>query len=195
MNPLTQIAEQLRSATRTAHRALDHHPLLTPLTRSPLSPAAYANALAALHGPQKAIEEALSGFVPENDFPSRLPDLEHDLEILRIAPFPLMAALPCFNSAAQRIGALYVIEGSNLGGAVIARLLDESLPASFPRQFFARAGGNARWEKFWQFAAVNAENDRFSVTTETACKIFQLYKMHLDQCLLGSERQPKAFEI
>ncbi len=24
--------------------------------------------------PQKAIEEALSGFVPENDFPSRLPD-------------------------------------------------------------------------------------------------------------------------
>jgi heme oxygenase len=175
-------ADRLREATRPAHRALDHHPLLAPLARTPLTEKDYAKALAALHGPQRAIENVLRGFAPEMQFPPRLADLEADLKALCTSPFQLMAELPRLDSVDQLIGAMYVIEGSNLGGAVIARLLDESLPAAIPRLFFANSGGNARWGKFWEFAAGYCLEANFAITAEAACFTFGLYKEHLDQC-------------
>jgi heme oxygenase len=178
----SDFAERLRAATRPAHRALDHHPLLAPLTRTPLTEKDYARALAALHGPQRAIENVLSGFAPEMQFPPRLADLEADLDALGTTPLPLMAELPRFDSVDQLIGAMYVIEGSNLGGTVIVRLLDESLPAAMPRLFFANSGGHARWGKFWEFATGYCLEENFAVTAEAACLTFGLYKEHLDRC-------------
>ncbi len=180
---LNAFAEQLRAATRSAHRALDHHPLLAPLTRSPLTAGDYINALAALHGTQQAIECWLDDFAPQADFPPRLADLQSDLAALGASPFPLMAELPKFDSDAQRIGAMYVIEGSNLGGIVIARLLDESLPADVPRRFFANSGGKRRWEKFWQFAAAHCRDENLTIVADAACETFNLYKDHLDRCM------------
>jgi heme oxygenase len=190
MNAIAQcatLADRLREATRTAHRALDHHPLLAPLTRTPLAPGDYRNALAALHGPQQAIEKLLVGFAPEIEFPPRLADLESDLMALGASPFPLMAELPQFDTINQLIGAMYVIEGSNLGGAVIARLLAESLPAAMPRTFFSNSGGKARWEKFWAFSTGYCCEESFALVADAACLTFNLYKTHLDQCQLGIE--------
>lgn len=187
MSPIKSIAELLRESTRLAHRALDHHPLLAPLSHCPVTRTTYADALAALHGPQRAIEGMLCGFTPETDFPSRLADLESDLESLGISPFELSVDLPRVDSAEQLIGIMYVIEGSNLGGAVIARLLEESLPAAVPRKFFSNAGGHARWEKFWQFAATRYREGNAQAMTDSACQTFALYKAHLDQYLLTSK--------
>ena len=190
MGQLNDFAEQLRAATRAAHRALDHHPLLAPLTRSPLKAGDYINALAALHGPQQAVECLLHGFAPQADFPPRLADLHSDLAALGAGSFQLMAELPKFDSDAQRIGAMYVIEGSNLGGIVIARLLDESLPAEIPRSFFANSGGKRRWEKFWQFAGAHCSDANFTVVADAACETFNLYKVHLDRCLCSPGQGP-----
>jgi heme oxygenase len=180
-------ADRLREATRPAHHALDHHPLLTPLTHSPLSERNYTHALAALHGPQKAIEKVLSGFAPEIEFPPRLAELDSDLNALGVTPFQLMAELPRFDSVDQMIGAMYVIEGSNLGGAVIARLLEESLPAGTPRVFFANSGGKPRWQKFWRFSTSFCREESFTTVVDAACRTFNLYKIHLDRCQLIAE--------
>ncbi len=179
---LCAFADHLREATRSAHRTLDHHPVLAPLTRSPLSVAAYAKALAALHGPQQAIERMLGSFAPGTQFPPRLADLDRDLALLGLSPFPLMAEIPQCVSEPQLMGALYVIEGSNLGGAVIARQLTLSLPIAVPRDFFEKSGGPPRWGDFWRFAAEHCLAENIAIIEDSACKIFNLYKEHLDRC-------------
>ncbi len=180
------LAAALRAATRAAHRALDHHPLLAPLVRAPLLADDYARALAALHGPHAVLETRLSSFAPQEDFPPRLPDLEADLAALEVAPFSLRAASPPADSVAARIGLLYVIEGSNLGAAVIARQLATSLPPEAPRAFFANAGGTPRWERFWRFAAARCAPEDYDAACATACAAFAFYRRHLDDCLAKS---------
>jgi heme oxygenase len=179
-------ANRLREATRPAHRALDHHPILAPLSRSPLSLSVYARALAALHGPQQAIECLLGSFAPGLQFPPRLADLERDLSTLGASPFPLMAEIPEYQSESQLLGVMYVIEGSNLGGAVIARQLALGLPITAPRDFFGKSGGPSRWENFWRFAASHFLDDNIAIVEDAACTIFGLYKEHLDRCQVES---------
>src|SRR5574343_10593 len=177
----TDFAERLREATRTAHRELDHHPLLAPLVRPVLSEHDYAKALAALCGPQQAIEEALEQFAPRELFPPRVNYLENDLRQIGISPYPLMSGLPGCESIACMIGVMYVIEGSNLGGTVIARQLAQSLPPDVPRTFFANTGSLARWQAFWGFAASQIREEDFPLVAEAAIQTFRMYKEHLDR--------------
>lgn len=177
------LAETLRTATRAAHRALDHHPLLAPLVCPGLTHESYARALAALHGPQAACEARLAGFAPADDFPPRLPDLEADLASLGVAPMPLCAEMPPPATAAERIGIMYVLEGSNLGGAAIARRLEKTLAPDLPRAFFSGAGGAPRWERFWHFAAAYSAPEWLDQACAAACATFEFYRRHLDGCL------------
>lgn len=172
---------RLREATKSAHRGLDHHPLLAPLVRDGLTLAAYARALAALHAPQAALEALLATAIPVADFPPRRHDLAADLAELGVAPYALSADLPAAPDAARRIGLLYVIEGSNLGGAVIARRLAETLPQA-PCRFFAGSGGPPRWERFWQFAAATLPPNGAAAACAAACTAFDFYRQHLDAC-------------
>lgn len=184
-------ADRLRASTRSAHRALDHHPILAPLIRTPLTKEDYIRALAALHGPQKAIEHTLRNFVPATDFPARLGDLESDLETLGAPPFPLLTAVPRFDTTAQLIGAMYVLEGANLGGTAIARVLEHSLPPELPRSFFAHAGGTVRWEKFWSFAASQLFGEEcFTSMASAASQTFDLYRTHLDASRIKFGHKP-----
>lgn len=177
------LAQHIREATLASHRTLNHHPLLAPLTRSPLDQSAYCHSLAALHGPQCALEGLLSGFAPAQDFPPRSPDLERDLQALGIDPQPLRITLPELRSNSQLLGAMYVIEGSNLGGALIARLIESSLPPETPRHFFTNAGTQSRWGKFWSWVEQHRAMIDSEVMAAAACQTFDLYKAHLDACL------------
>src|SRR5690606_26887428 len=64
----------------------------------------------------------------------RSPALLHDLAALGRAG-PDTAPLPPIESAEDALGAIYVLEGSRLGGALLKR----SLPPSFPAEFLAPA--------------------------------------------------------
>lgn len=187
MSPqIAEFARQLRDGTREGHRALDRHPLLVPLTRTPLSQADYGRALAALHGPHRAIEAALGAFAPAALFPPRLPDLDADLARLGRPPCPLRETLPATPSDAARLGMLYVIEGSNMGSATIARLLAVSLPAALPRRFFCNAGGAARWHHFWEFAGPACSTAVLPDMLAGAQATFAFYRRHLDACLAAA---------
>lgn len=180
MSARSPLAARLRAACWPAHRDLDRHPLLVPLTAKTLSLADYAHALAALYAPQAAFEEALKDFAPP-ELPPRLPDLAADLADLKTSPWPLRDFLPPLEDAAAKLGALYVLEGANLGAVVIARQLQKNLPAYAPRRFFTHAGGEARWERFWRFAASLGALDAERISS-AAIAVFACYRTHLDAC-------------
>jgi heme oxygenase len=186
LSAVDELAAALRAATRDDHRGIDHHPLLAPLARRALLRRDYARALRALYGPQAALEAWLADFLPAAILPPRLPDLAADLAALGVTPWPLAVPLPAWPAhPAVRLGVAYVIEGANLGGAVIAR----HLPVDFPRRFFANAGGPVRWQRFWQFAAKHADAcaapDQ-AAAAATSC--FAWYRRHLDACLTVDAR-------
>jgi len=160
--------------------------------RPRLAPADYARALAALRGPHAALETLLAGFAPAGDFPPRLPDLDADLAAIGMTPFPLSAALPAADSDAARVGCLYVVEGSNLGGTVIARQLATSLAAGIPRAFFAGSSGPPRWEGFWRFAAARCAPEGHATACAAARAAFAFYRRHLDACLQQMAAVPPA---
>lgn len=173
----------LREATKTAHRLLDHHPLLAPLLTPTLTPTAYGQALAALHGAHGVIESTLTGFMPAAQFLPRLPDLASDLAALGISPWPVTVAIPQAASDAEKLGMLYVIEGSNLGGVVIAKQLATSLPPDVPRAFFGGAEGHPRWQRFWAFVQSRILPADFDRAARAASATFAFYRHHLDSCL------------
>ena len=185
MADATALAARLRDATKAAHRRLDHHPLLAALLRPTLTVQAYGQALAALHGAHGALEAALDGFAPAALFPRRLPDLQSDLSALGLDPCPLTLQPPQTAGDDDRLGMMYVIEGSNLGGVAIARQLASTLPAGTPRAFFGGAEGAPRWQRFWTFAQAHIEPDGFERATLAAREAFEFYRLHLDHCLGG----------
>lgn len=183
------LRELLRSRTRRSHQAIDRHPLLAPLSEPAPDRAAYAGALAALHGPQAALERFILPKVPMKQFPPRLPALAADLAALGREPWPLRARLPAVAGDAGIIGLLYVVEGANLGGAVLARHLRRHLPVDTPMRYFEEAGGHPRWERFWTFASQfcgtgnGARTSDAEDAADAAEATFAFYMAHLDSCL------------
>lgn len=182
LEPGSPLSDRLSQATRAAHRLLDHHPVLMPLTKTPLSQAEYVRALAALHGPQALLESLVVVFASPQDFPPRLADLAADLEDLGARPLPLRHSLPAPSSQAGQVGCMYVIEGSNLGGRIIARCLANSLPQA-PRRFFAVAPATDRWQRFWAWAEQRCPIGEAEVAVASALATFSWYRQHLDDCL------------
>lgn len=179
------LAERFRVGTLAAHKRLDHHEVLAPLVRRDLTVDAYGRALAALHGPQAEIERCLAGHAPAGQFPPRLPDLDADLDALGVQPFPVAGALPVGSQMGLRIGVMYVIEGSNLGGQVIARQVAQQLPY-VPMRFFGGAAGVARWQSFWAFAAERLDPADEDLAIQSARDTFDFYLNHLNIVLESS---------
>lgn len=183
MTEVSSLATHLREATQAAHRRLDHHPLLTELLSPTLTREVYGQSLAALYGAHGAVESVLADFAPAALLPPRLPGLAADLAALGVVPRPLTVAVPQPGNAAEQLGMLYVIEGSNLGGLVIARQLARHLPASAPRSFFGGSEGLPRWQRFWTFAQSCIRPEHFDRAAMAATVTFEFYRKHLDSCL------------
>ncbi|NLD53295.1 MAG: biliverdin-producing heme oxygenase [Burkholderiaceae bacterium] len=125
------VHSRLRSATRSSHQRLEAAlGLAAPLVEE----AKVVRLLERLHGFHAAWEPALEGMVPDAIRVPRLkaPLLADDLGRLgvpaaRLRSLPLCdAASKLCGSEAEAAGALYVIEGSTLGGRVITRGLQDA---------------------------------------------------------------------
>lgn len=151
------ILARLRRQTRVQHdsieRAVDLPARLQRRT-------AYATLLGRFHGFYRPLEQrlaAVGGLAATGvDLPARRKTelLVADLEALghtpvTIAALPTCAALPALGGVAAALGCLYVVEGSTLGGRIIAREIRRAhgagsdASASFFRGYGARTG--AMW--------------------------------------------------
>lgn len=150
MSSLSSVREQidgdpsvlpaLREATNAVHERLHVHPVTSVLVSPSLNEADYIKALRAFFGFHKAVE-ATSGTLPTvYDIVHKSRLIESDLKTLKAdiasqAPCPPVAL---GQSANDLLGMMYVVEGSSLGGRVIAKNIARvlGLNAEFGARFF-----------------------------------------------------------
>jgi len=135
---------RLRAATAGAHEQLDAVGAQFDLA-TPRGYAAFLSAHAAL---LPGIEAQLTRQPLPPDWPSRCraSTLAVDLSSLG-AGLPAAAAIPHLETAAMRVGALYVLEGSRLGGAVLLQRLRAMQPG-VSCAFLSHGVGQSLWPRF-----------------------------------------------
>jgi len=139
------IRDEVRAATRAVHERLHQHGGLKAVADGTISRPAYRALLGHLYGFHLAVERAAgwSGWRSEA--------LKADLAALGAPPeaidaLPLCARLPDLRTPERRAGALYVVEGSALGGRVLAQAVRPLLgEAEAGRRFFLVGGRPGAW--------------------------------------------------
>lgn len=148
----------VKDSTQPLHTETEN--LLFPKLSSIQSADDYAAVLKAFYGYFFPLEERLLQHIT----PAELPDIAerrkaaaalHDLKRIgkSEAFVPLCLQLPSIQNTAQAFGALYVLEGSTLGGKMIANMLLKNKLLSVPGDavtFFAgyREETGSRWKTF-----------------------------------------------
>lgn len=183
------LGEWLKRETRADHSRVDQHPVLKPLLKRDLTLSEYATALSALYVPIASLEEMLSsGLIAHGaDYPltQRAGLLKADIDQLgRQVNTPHGASLP--ESMACIIGMLYVLEGSRLGGAMIARQVKSVMENQVPLRFFTTHPLQAaQWEDFWRFAERHCPPATWPAVLAGAQQAFLLFMQELEM----AERQ------
>jgi len=154
--------ERLRAETRPEHERTEGS---VNIERRLASCTSYKAMLARFYGFYSGLEPALEAAAPwetaELDAAARrkLPMLRQDLENLgltdeEVAALPVCHDLPDLATPHRALGALYVIEGSTLGGQIIAKLLRQNLnvDAGSGGAFFSAYGSEVgrMWREFAQ---------------------------------------------
>jgi heme oxygenase (biliverdin-IX-beta and delta-forming) len=178
----------LRRETAPQHARLDGALDFSPARLDRARFGRFLHATAELVGP---LEQALDA-VP--DFAARLPDRERrakralltrDLSALGVSEPVVPAAVPPLTDAAAAFGAAYVLEGSMLGGAVLAKSLGPSLALSREQGLaYLTAYGpelSGMWQRFVvALSAYGAELDGGARArlVASACAVFDAFYTH-----------------
>ncbi len=138
------VRDRLRRETAEVHERLHRHPGLGAAARGSIAAEDYVRLLARLWGFHRAYEAALAEARLDSTDPRLLPversgSLVLDLTALgveraTVARLPLCATIARPSNGAELLGARYVVEGSALGGQLIARALEKSFGDN--RRFF-----------------------------------------------------------
>ena len=130
---------RLRRETSDCHRRLDSHPRLTALASGTIAREDYADLLASFLGFYRPLERKLSDFEAYAGR-NKTPLLERDLRAMNRDPdtVPDCSALPEIHGLGSALGAIYVVEGSTLGGRIISRGLPPELARDFLRSYGER---------------------------------------------------------
>ena len=141
--PTTSARFALRSSTAESHARLDALFSTFDLA-DPLDYGLFLQAQASAFVPMEEALDAGGAARVVADWPARrrAPALSADLEALGL-PMPPPVAVPELPTEAAILGALYVLEGSRLGGALLVRSVPEGLPKTF-----LTPGNPAAWRAF-----------------------------------------------
>ncbi len=162
---------RLRKATRSAHASMETVPILQRLVMPALSLEDYISVLQHMHAFHSCMEPAIALALDGHPAVclldgSRPRALLADLRWFGAQPLafgmPGQATCPELNTHAAGLGALYVMEGSGLGGRVIARHVQASLSVapgaggSFYGGLSAEAA-RLRWVRYCAFLDLPAQ--------------------------------------
>jgi len=175
--------ELLRSATQGPHERLHRHAGFSTVKDGTITFPDYLALLTCLYGFYRPFEPAVGVERIRSQW------LERDLASLGVeaATFPripLCAEIPQYDGLERRLGALYVVEGSALGGRQLCRGLDRLLGASAieGRRFFAGhgAGTGDAWRDFLdRLAAIGPEPRGRAALVGAALETFEVFETWL----------------
>ena len=187
-------ASQLREAVWPLHRQVEHASPLTRVARGEASLMEYTAALRLLYGFIAPLESGIAAFATSGagatallqallqaEHWQRVHLLEQDLRVLglpaeAIRQLPQCAAMPPVTTPAQAVGALYLLEGSRLGGKVIATSLNHALGLDEHNgaAYFSSNGQElgALWHRFRQMLEEVAAAGHGPAVTEAAQAAF-----------------------
>lgn len=186
------IRELLREETRSEHHAIEG---IMPFARPGFDRAGYQALLERFYAFYQPLEEKFldSADLRERgfDYSARVktPLLEQDIRNLggepaRVAPAPA-SALPAFSSSDELLGALYVVEGSTLGGQVLSKNLSEKLHLNDEQTSFYSSYGvstGQKWAEFLAFLkAQNGDSAKNARVLEGARETFRSLRLWLER--------------
>ena len=148
-DPRSAVALQLKEDTRTVHETLEAR--LIPFLENIADGNAYAQLLRAFYGFYHPLETRIAtqisaAVLPDAAERRKAAWLLEDLALLGDGAPAQGAVLPAIDCEGAAWGALYVLEGSTLGGRLICRMLEKQLPGAGLRFF---AGYGSQTGHYW----------------------------------------------
>jgi heme oxygenase len=161
------LSKELKEATKVNHQLLEKQ--LIGIIRSIHSKQDYAKLLVCFFGFIAGLEIDITAHLDVSVLPDyanrrKSAAIANDLQLLGVAlpPMPDTIALPQFNDHYQALGALYVLEGSTLGGKIICKMILQQLNLADMSEltFFYGYGGetDSMWQRF-KDTLDNAQNE------------------------------------
>ncbi|MCS0495970.1 biliverdin-producing heme oxygenase [Ancylobacter sp. MQZ15Z-1] len=169
-------AKRLRAATSAAHERVDHAVMAANPFADRESYARFLRFQFRLHRHVEPLyaDPAMHALLPDLSVRSRLAALEQDLADLGLAPPD--AAFGSRLPQAEALGWLYVVEGSNMGAAFLAK---DAAKIGFSDTFGARhlaghpEGRGLHWRRFTAaLDAVELDEDSERAAEQAACAAF-----------------------
>jgi heme oxygenase len=171
----------LRGQTRDAHARLDA--AVDFRVRGSVTRARYAAFLHATASVVMTLEPMLAGWLPSLGNARRTESLRSDLAALgERCPESALLAAPC--SLAEAYGCAYVVEGSSLGGLVLASMIARDLGERAPIAYLTLrgTGTKAAWQSFLrELASFGARSDArdHDAAARMAVRTFDAYTASL----------------
>ncbi|WP_121354685.1 biliverdin-producing heme oxygenase [Flavisolibacter nicotianae] len=125
---LPQIAAVIKETTRTLHEEVEQ--LLLPQLTTIKNPGDYGSILKMFYGYFQPLENLIHQYITKEELPDiadrrKAAAIRNDLNAIGDSEIAWQSCthLPRLQNTAQAFGALYVLEGSTLGGKMIAKML------------------------------------------------------------------------
>lgn len=181
------LSEKLKAETLTNHQQLEK--MLVGRMKSVRSAQDYIDLLQLFYSYFGGLETRINQFISEEQLPDyadrrKSAALAKDITDLGGTPVTLADgdSLPQIENVLQAFGALYVIEGSTLGGKIISKMMAQQLGITngVGLSFFNGYGDNSMpmWDKFKQKLDLLAQNDNDeNIVVEAANQTFTKFKL------------------
>lgn len=173
--------QTLRQETEADHHAAEE---ALPLMQPDLDTAKYVHYLRKLYGVVAAWEEQAPSFAPDwlralLVARGRKSFLNRDLAWFGIPELRARAALPAMDNLPTLLGAMYVMEGSTLGGKIISRHVAETLHLTQGHgdAFFRGHGSQTGpyWKEFCEVLKTRIPDDQTDIVIASAKAMFATF--------------------
>lgn len=175
------VIDKLRTSTKSLHNRLDQNSDLKRLLSPNVHFKDYVLYLRLFHEIHGYIEPMLEDELSENvSFERRVDDIKEDLNKLGMPPILLKNNQDLQLSNKEALGAFYVLEGSRLGGKMIADRLEKNLTIQDHSFSFLKKRPNYSWKD--TLSAIEREAKGFEKETiEGAVKTFNFIISYVHQ--------------
>jgi heme oxygenase len=179
--------QTLKQQTEADHRSAEEE---LPLMQPNLNIATYVDCLSKWHGVIAAWEEQASSFAPDWLLPfliarRRRPLLALDLKWFGVVASHERRTLPGIGDLPSLLGAMYVIEGSSLGGQIIARHVETALMLrpGHGNSFFRGHGSQTGplWKEFCEMMETRVPNDQADAVIASAKRMFATFRLWMQE--------------